>query len=175
MRMYGRGPYKLLLAFGGICTALSVICLYLSGVISINTFALLTLSSCFIGVMHIEGKIKYSLLTFFAVSALSFLLPVDRISLVYYIGFFGHYPILKSYIERIRKLSVELILKTAFFLVVSFFGIFLVSFIMGVTLSTKLPWYVLAIVCVAVLHIYDYALSIFFSFYERKIKNKLRR
>lgn len=175
MRMYGRGPYKLLLAFGSVCTALSVICLFLSGVISINTFALLTLASCFVGIMHIEGKTKYSLLTFFAVSVLSFLLPVDRISLIYYVGFFGYYPILKGYIEKIRKLSIELIIKTILYLLVSFFGIYMVSFIMGVTLSEKLPWQVLALGFVAVFHIYDYALSIFFSFYERRIKNKLRR
>lgn len=175
MRMYGRGPYKLLLAFGAVCTALSVICLFLSGVISINTFAFLTLTSCFVGVMHIEGKTKYSLLTFFAVSVLSFLLPVDRISLLYYFGFFGYYPILKGYIEKIRKLSIELIIKTVLFLLVSFLGIYTVSFIMGVTLSEKLPWQILSIIAVFILHIYDYALSIFFSFYERRIKNKLRR
>ncbi len=175
MRMYGRGPYKLLLALGGILTALSVICLFLSGVISINTFAFLTLSSCFTGVMHIEGKTKYSLLTFLAVSFISFLLPVDRISLIYYFGFFGYYPILKGYIEKIRRLSIELILKTVLYLLVSFFGVYLFSFIMGITLSEKLPWQILAIVLTVVFHIYDYALSIFFSFYERKIKNKLRR
>ena len=173
--MYGRGPYKLLLAFGGVLTALSVICLYLSGVISINTFFFLALTSCFIGVMYIEGKTRYSLLTYLAVSFLSFLLPVDRISLIYYAGFFGYYPVLKGYIERIRKLSVELILKGVLFLLISFFGVYFLSFVMGITLSEKFSLNIIIFALFVILYIYDYALSVFFSFYERRIKNKLRR
>lgn len=173
--MYGRGPYKLLLALGGILTALSVISLYLSGVISINTFFFLALTSCFVGVMYIEGKTKYSILTYLSVSFLSFLLPVDRVSLIYYVGFFGYYPILKGYIERIRKISIELILKGVLFLLISFFGVYFLSVVMGITLSEKFSLNIIVFALFLILYIYDYALSVFFQFYERNLKNKLRR
>ena len=125
--------------------------------------------------MYIEGGLKYSLLSFFAVSILSFFLPVDRISVLYYFGFFGYYPILKAYIEKIRKLSTELILKTLFFVFISFAGVYILSFFTGVKISDRLPWQIVAVGLGLVIHIYDYILSLFFSFYERKLKNKLRR
>ena len=165
----------MLLAYGGIITALSVIFLFLSSVVSINTLAFLTLTSCLIGIMYIEGGLKYSLLTFFAVSILSFFLPVDRISVLYYFGFFGYYPILKAYIEKIRKLSTELIIKTIFFIIIAFLGVYIISFFTGVKISDRLPWQIVAVGLGLVIHIYDYILSLFFSFYERKLKNKLRR
>lgn len=175
LRMYGRGPCRLLLAFGGICVSLSVITLYLSSLISINTFALLTIASFFSGVMFIEGGVKYSLLTYISVSILSFLLPVDRMNVIYYIGFFGYFPILKSYIERMKNLPYELIIKTCFYFVVSILGIFVLSGFFMIEIIEKLPVVMVAVIGVIALHIYDYALSILFSFYVRRIRSKIRR
>lgn len=173
--MYGRGPDKLLLAFGGICTALSLICLFLSSVITINTFALLALSSVFVGIMYIEGGFKYSLTTYFSVALLAFLLPVDKLSFIYYVSLFGYYPVLKGIIEKTKKLSVEIIIKTVFYIIISFAGVFALSFFLNQELSEKFPWQVVAVLGVFALHIYDYCLSIFFGFYENRIRSKIKR
>lgn len=165
----------MLLAFGGICTALSLICLFLGGVISINTFALMALASVFTGIMYIEGGIKYSVITFVSVSILAFLLPVDKMSFIYYLGFFGYYPIAKGLIERFDKLGLEILVKTILFLVVSFAGIYTINKIMGIKVSELLPWQLVSLAGIVVFHIYDYALSIFFDFYKKRIRVKIKR
>lgn len=165
----------MLLTFGGICGALSLICLFLSTVVNINTYALLALASVFTGVMYIEGGVKYSFLTYLLVAILAFIFPVDRMNFIYYAALFGYYPILKGIIEKINKLSLELILKTAFYVIISFAGVFLLSEFMGESFSEIFSWQVVAVVGVLALHVYDYCLSLFFSFYERRIRNKIKR
>lgn len=165
----------MLLAFGGICTALSLVCLFLGGVISINTFALMALASVFTGVMYIEGGIRYSVLTFIAVSLLAFVLPVDKMCFIYYIGFFGYYPIAKGLIERLSKLTFEILIKTVLFAVVSFAGVYIICRVMGISISNFLPWQAIALAGIIAFHIYDYALSVFFAFYEKRIREKIKR
>ncbi len=165
----------MLLVLGGILTALSVIALTLSTYIHINTLAFLALASALVGVMQIEGGTKYSLLTFGATSILLFILPVDRLSLVYYLGFFGYYPVLKFYIERLDSVKKELIIKTLFYFVFSFLGVWIIKSFFGEAVSHILKWQWIAVIGVGLMHIFDYALSVFFAFYERKIRNKLRK
>ena len=173
--MYGRGLDKLLLVFGGICTALSVISLWLGSVISINTLFFIALASCFVLVMQIEGGTKYSLLTFFSVAILSFVLPVGKINAVYYAAFFGYYPIIKSYIERINKMSKELTVKTLFFIFISVASVTILKSFMMLTLNEKFSFGLIYVILVIALFVYDYALSMFFSFYMNTVRNKLRR
>lgn len=154
---------------------MSLLALWASGALSLNTFAFLSLASFFTGVMFIEGRLKYSLLTFAVVSLLGFVLPVDRMSLIYYVCFFGYYPIIKSYIERINKLSVEIIIKTVFFFIISFSLCYGIISFTGQSLSDKIPWQGVAIIGVLVLHIFDYVLSILFDFYVKKIRTKIKR
>ncbi|MBE7021102.1 MAG: hypothetical protein E7411_06700 [Ruminococcaceae bacterium] len=165
----------MLLVFGGICTALSVIALCLSTYIHINTLAFLALASALTGVMQIEGGTRYSLLTFGATSFLLLILPVDRLSFIYYIGFFGYYPVLKFYIERLDSLKWELIIKTVFFVLISFLGLWIITGFLAKSISESLPWQLIALFGVLLMHVFDYALSVFFSVYEKKIRNKIKR
>ncbi len=165
----------MLLVLGGILTALSVIALSLSTYIHINTLAFLALASVFVGVMQIEGGTRYSLLTFGATSILLFILPVDRLSFVYYLGFFGYYPILKFFIEKLDSIKKELVIKTIYYFLISFFGVWIIKSFFGEAVSHILKWQWIAVIGVGLMHIFDYALSAFFAFYERKIRNKLRR
>lgn len=166
----------MLLAFGGICVALSVIALYFSSIISINTIALLTVSSFFVGVMFIEGGLKYALITYFSVSFLAFLMPVERGNVIFYIGIFGWYPILKSYIEKIRRLPVEIIVKIIFYFVVSFITVIVTAYLTGgVEKGMFILKGALTLAGVIILCIYDFALSILFNFYIRRIRSKIRR
>ncbi len=165
----------MLLVLGGICTALSVIALTVSTYVHINTLAFLAFASALVGIMQIEGGTRYSLLTFGATSILLFILPVERLSFVYYLGFFGYYPVLKFYIERLDSIKKELIIKTLFYLVFSFLGVYIIKSFFSSGVSEIIKWQWVALLGVVLMHIYDYALSIFFAFYERKIQNKIRR
>ena len=101
----------MLLAFGGIISAFIIILLWLSSVLTFNTIAILSLASFLIGVVLIEGGVKNSLICYGAVGLISLVLPIDRINVMAFILFFGYYPILKSLIEKINKLSFEIIIK----------------------------------------------------------------
>lgn len=166
---------KLLLVFGGICTALSIILLTVSTYIHINTFAILALCSALVGVVQIEGGTKYSLLTFFSTSVLLLVMPVDRLNLIYYAGFFGYYPVIKFFVERLSDIKKELVIKTVIFLILSFLGVWILKDFLSAGVSEKINWKWIALLGVVLMHVYDYALSIFFAFYEKKIRNKIRR
>lgn len=163
----------MLLAFGGIISALSLISLFLCSVLTFNTMALLSLSSVFMGAMYIEGGYKSAILSYLSVSLLSLILPIDKTVSLAFILFFGYYPILKALIEKINKLYVEIAIKLIFFLIVSFSGVYGYSYFFAKSISEVLPLWAAALLATLFFGVYDYVLSIIFDYYFKKIKPKL--
>lgn len=165
----------MLLAFGGIISALSLIALFLSSALSFNTLAFLSLSSFFMGVMYIEYKSKGAFISYAVVSVLSLILPVDKTSALAFILFFGYYPILKGLIERLHNIKLEIIIKLIVFIIVSFSGVYGFFMIFSKSLSDVLPLWAVSIAGIIFFIILDYVLSLAFDYYVKKIRSKIRR
>ncbi len=167
------------LAFCSIIAALSVALMFLTGLIPIGTYAAPCIVGIFLCAAVIECGYMSSVAVFAVVSVLSFLLSADKEAVIYYIGFFGLYPILKGLIERIKLTWLQYIIKFAFFnaamIAIFFIGIYLLSIpkesfkLFGI----YLPW-VFLIIGNIVFIIYDICATRLISLYVMKWRGKLK-
>lgn len=146
------------ITLGGILIALTIITLYLNLIIPINTFAILTISSCYVPIAIIKGNVKLGILVYVASSIIGFLItPLNiMIPFVLYFGIFG---LVKFYIEKLKNLPLEIILKLAFSNLMLFLGYFLFTSFVG-PINFKLPLWMLLILVQFVFIIFDYALTL---------------
>lgn len=156
---------------GGISIALSIVILYLTTIIPINTIAILTLASAIIPIVIIRSNIKTSIFVYIITSILSFFfLPINYSIL--YILIFGLYGIVKYFIEKLNKLFYEIIIKLVFFNIVLFIGYFVFTSFIG-PITIKLYPIVLFILAQIAFLIYDYALTIIITIYLKRIHGKI--
>lgn len=103
------------IAFCGIICALSVVLMLCTGLIFVGTYAFPCFAGILLTVIVIEFGAKWAYAAFVVVSLLSLLLAGDKEAVIYFIAFFGFYPILKSSIERLRTRALQYALKYLIF------------------------------------------------------------
>lgn len=103
------------IALGGIITALSLVLLLGTGLIPIATYALPGLAGALMIGAVLELGHKWAFLVYGATSLLCLLITPDREAALLFVLFFGHYPIVKSYLERIKHRVLEWMAKLAVF------------------------------------------------------------
>lgn len=175
------------IALGGVLVALTSIVLYSTAIIPISTISILTIASAIIPVCIIRSDIKTSIFVYIASSLIAFFLVPINISLLYFI-FFGIYGIVKYFIERLRKESLEILLKLVFFNIAFIVGFIIMKNILGInivvglevlisnffdTSTTLIASIVLWIVSQPVFLIYDYAMTSIITFYMERIHKKI--
>ena len=148
-------------------TALSVAILYFASVIPTLRLTACAVSSAIICIMMIKYGIKNSVLVYLATAVVSFVLLPNKMMFVGYALFFGNYPIVKAYIERIGNMAFEWLVKIASFGVYSVvaYGIISVFFSNVVLPYSNTVLFALVVVIAA---IYDIALSLFVSEIRRR-------
>lgn len=168
------------IALCGVVTALSFMCMMLTGVITIGTYALPALAGLFLIIPSIEISLKWSSYVYFAVSILSIFIAVDKEAAVMFLLLFGYYPILKLKIDMFRNRLIQYILKIlisslsmvlSFIISIKVLGIPVESFeIFGV----NIPWILLVLGNIIFL-IYDYAINDIFKLYKNKFHKQIRK
>lgn len=103
------------IALGGIVSALSLICMFFTGVMPLFSYTLPALAGIFLVVIVIEINKKWAFATYVSVSLLSLFLTPDKEAAVLFIMFLGYYPIIKSFLEKIKSSLFEWALKLACF------------------------------------------------------------
>ncbi len=160
-------------AFCGILTALCTILMFLTGLISVGTYALPALSGILLVAVVIELGTAWAWPVYIAVSVLSLILAADKEAAVLYILFFGYYPIIKALLEKTGKKFWILVLKFIIFNVSIIACYFLSIKVLGVPAESftfrgiYLPWVFLLVGNIAFI-LYDYAVSaIVVTYYQR--------
>jgi hypothetical protein len=160
------------IAKGGIFAALSLILLYLSSVFPTNRLFILGVASCIIPLSIILTGIKNTLIVYSAVSLLSlFVIPSKLIS-ISYILIFGSYGFVKYFVEKLRSIPLEFVLKLLYFNISSALIIFIYKLLL-----LKIPninIYLLILFLEFGFLVYDYALTIFIVYANKKLIKKLR-
>ena len=160
------------IAKGGIFAALSLILLYLSSIFPTNKFFILGIASCIIPLSILTTGIKNTIVVYSAVSLLSlFLIPSKLISIAY-ILIFGSYGFVKYFIEKLRSVPLEIVLKLLYFNITSAILIFIYKLLLS-----KLPninIYLLIIVMEFAFILYDYALTSFISYANKNLIKKFK-
>ena len=171
---------SLKVSLGGIVAALSIVLMFLTSVLPFGTYAFPLISGVLLCVIVIEINYPWAFATWFAVSELSFLVLADKEAALYYAAFFGIYPIIKSFIERLRSKVLQYLIKYAFFnvcMVAAFYiGIFLLSipkesfYLFGL----YLPW-VFLIIGNLFFILYDICVTRLVTIYLIKWQKKTRK
>lgn len=162
------------IALNGILGALAVICLLLATILPVNRLSFYALSSFFIAVAIIESGLKAGWLFYAATSLLSLIIVPEKLGLVPYVIFFGIYGLVKYYIEKLDKLSIEYALKFVYFNICMGIALLFVSKLFSYSLTTKLPWWLLVIALEIVFFIYDFVYTQFINYYRDKLKPRLK-
>ena len=106
-------------AYTAMIAALSVLVLYLSSVIPTARLAVIAVAGILPAFLVVKYGIMSGFLAYFIVSVLSLIVLPNKSAVLLYIVLFGHYPMVKSLIERIGRLWFEWVLKLAFFNVIA--------------------------------------------------------
>ncbi len=102
------------IALGGILSALTLVFLYLSVLFGTNTLTFMTLASFMVPIALMRSSLRTAFMVFITSSLLAFILVPVNTALMYTL-FFGIYGLIKYFIEKLRRLSLEIILKLCFF------------------------------------------------------------
>lgn len=160
-------------ARGGIYVALSLFLLYSTSFLPFNTIFLLGVTSAIIPLSILTTNIQNSIIVYVSVSLLSyFLLPLKSMWLSYTV-FFGLYGFIKLYIEKLRKISLEFILKIVYFNISMgiFYLIYKFLFVSSLSIPGNFLFLILAYQFMFI--IYDYALTIFITYVDSNFIHKL--
>lgn len=162
------------MAKGGIITAIGVILIYLSTIIPGNKLFLLSIASCLIPIAVISTSLKNSFIIYFSTLILAFLMSGLTTSVIAYAIFFGIYGIIKYYIEKIRKLPIEVFLKLIFFNICFFIFYNILILFTSSSLNLKLPIYIFIIGGELIFLFYDYFLTVIILFIDKRLIKNLK-
>lgn len=161
------------LAFCSMVTAVSVVVLFLTGVVPIGKYALPALAGLLLIAVVVELGFRWAWSVYAAVSLLSALLAADKEAVLCYVLILGCYPIIKAAIEKRTKKAVGFLLKFAFFNAAAILEFYIAVLLLNVprdsfeVFGVNAPWLFLLAGNV-VFAIYDYAASLLVTGYYRK-------
>lgn len=165
--MYMRNTNALHMAKGGLFTAFGVICIYISTLIPINRLYLLAIASSIIPLAVITTNIKNALVVYVATTILSLLVCGFKLPVIFYGIFFGLYGIVKYYIERLRKIYIEIILKFAFFNIILVISLYIYKIFFPDVLKIAMPIYIFIVGSQIVFLVYDYIITLFINYINK--------
>lgn len=166
----------LYIAVGGVVSALSMVILFLTGIVPESEIALPTIAGLLLIPVVIEAGPRWAFLIFASVSLLSFFFCPSKLAAVYYILFFGYYPVVKRYIEMLPGKPLRWILKYALFDASMAAAIGLTILIGGMPKEFNSTWYIVFLIAVfnITFLVYDFALTRMIVLYVYKIRKKFK-
>ncbi|MBP2032421.1 hypothetical protein J2Z42_001086 [Clostridium algifaecis] len=157
------------MATGGLLTGVGIILVYLSGIVPVNKMYILAVASFIIPLSILTTNLKNTISLYISTSILSLLICGIKFTVIAYILFFGLYGLVKFYIERIRKLFIEIILKLAFFNICTITLLYIYKLFFPGLFNIKYNIYLVIIGLQIVFLIYDYLLTLIINFINRKL------
>lgn len=158
----------------GVLVALSVIILYLGCAIEVLDLTMSAIVSLLVVIIVIEMGHNYAWLTYVATAILSLVLLPQKTPAIFYACFMGFYPIVKSYIEKIRSALVRWIIK----IVIGNAAIALMFLFMSIFVPEEFAMLemiiILYILALAAFITYDIALTRLITVYFIKIRERIK-
>lgn len=175
--MNKRRKLTLTVSVCGLFTALSVVVMLVAHIPTL-TYAVPAFAGALTVIIFLEFGLKSAFTVYSAVSVLSFLL-CEKEAFLCYALFFGYYPFLKAYIERIHSKAVQWIVKIAEFTLSFSLELWLAFALFGIPIDDmEYGYYGIAFLIVAfeiMFVLYDIALTRVITLYFAKYRTKLRK
>lgn len=174
--MRGRTHYAGKVALAAMLTALSLVVLWAAVLVPWGRIGLVAVAGLMPAAAVISAGPAAGGLCWAGTSILSLILLPSKSCGLLYLIFFGLYPLVKWIAERLRRLSLELVIKLAFFnvaLTVLWFG-FRDLFLWGMPQAQELGQFLYPAGNLIFL-IYDYGFSKLIAFYVARVDQPIRR
>lgn len=173
-RSSSKGAFRV--ALGGVLTALSLLLLYLAALAPSGRLGVVALAGLVPAVGVISGGLATGIFCYAACGILGLLLLPDKGCALMYMILLGLYPVLKSLIERLRNLVLELALKLVFFNAVLSVLVFGFSTLLFPFLPQLLQKPLLIyLVGNAVFLVYDFGISKLLTYYAARLRPAARK
>lgn len=160
------------LALCAMLAAIGVLILWVSGVAIPVQLSLAALAGLIPAIAVVHCGLFWSLGTYAVTSALALLLLPEKGGALWYLLFFGHYPVVKSLLERIPNRILCWLSKLAAFEACMTLLYFLFRKAFFAALPDEALWILLPALCFAFV-LYDIAFSALVSFYDRRIGKRI--
>lgn len=155
---------------GGVYIALTIVLLYLSIISPTSKLFILGCAACIIPLSIVTTDLKSSFMVYGVSSLLALMFFSLKSSVITYILFFGLYGFVKYFVEKIRKLPIEIIIKLVFFNVCFYVTYLIYSSIFFKTPEIKIPLKYAVVMFQFIFLIYDYAITLFIGYINRNLK-----
>ena len=169
-------------ALGGIVSALCLVTMFLAGVIPALYLLLPGIAGILLMIISVEVNTGWAFLTYLAVGLLAMFVTFDKEAALIFIMFFGHYPILRFYIQKIPLGLIRLIVKLLVFniCIIAYFYVTVYIFGLQDILEEfdeigKYGAYIMLGVSNIVFLIYDFDLEFLYKVYLKRILPKFRK
>ena len=102
-------------ALGGIVSALCLVTMFLAGILPALYLLLPMIAGVLLMIIAAEVSTGWALLTYVSVSLLSLFVTFDKEAALVFIMVFGHYPIIRPYLQNLRFRPMILAAKLVIF------------------------------------------------------------
>ena len=160
------------ISLSAILIALAFLILLLGNILETVTFSVAAIASICVIVALSELGYQYAFMVYMATSVIAFLLLPVKDPVLYFAGFFGYYPIVKSVVERIPSKITYLLKGAIFACAYSLIAIIGIKFLLP---EADLIKYILIAfpILVIVFYVFDYALTKLINYYKNSIRKRL--
>lgn len=170
------------ISLGGIISAVCLLLMFCTSMLPMLDYTIPAFAGFLMVVMIVETSPKWSVTTYFVVSALCLLVTPNYEATMLFILFMGYYPILKFYLDRLDNKVLSWIIKYAVFniAVVVFYLVFRfvftsVDLLEGMDMFGKYALLLLWIIGNAFFLIYDVVLGQLIDLYVNWFRKKILR
>ncbi|MBR6671025.1 MAG: hypothetical protein IKL31_09860 [Ruminococcus sp.] len=169
-------------ALGGIMTSVCLLCMFLAGIIPILYLVLPMIAGMIMVIIADEVNIPWAFLTYISVSLLSLFIVFDKEAALIFVMFFGHYPLLRIFISKIKTKILRITVKFAVFNICVLVFFYLTVFVMGLTATLEEinDWgryggLIMLFIVNLFFAAYDFNINSFMLFYRKHFKPLLKK
>lgn len=158
--------------------ALGVVMMSLSAQLQLFDLSVCALASLIIAFVYMEVGSPYTFLVWIATSLLMLWLFSGSVLWAQYLLLFGNYPIVKGYVERIRRRVLWWVLKLVYANIITVLLIFLIKLITGEPFFNVDSYLLIGgiyILLIAAFVLYDVFLTVLIRYYIRKIRPRINK
>ena len=169
-------------ALGGIVSALCLVTMFLAGVLPAFYLLLPMIAGVLMMIIAVEVSRSWAFLTYIAVSLLSLLVTFDKEAALVFIMIFGHYPIVRLYLQKIPLKGLRAFIKLIIFNICVLSYFYVTVYIVGLDEMLeefddygKYGAYAMLALCNVVFLMYDVNLDACYNIYRRRFAAKLKK
>ncbi|MDE6679008.1 MAG: hypothetical protein K2K02_08195 [Ruminococcus sp.] len=169
-------------ALGGIVSALCLTAMFFAGIMPMLYLLLPMVAGVLMMIIAVEVSTGWAWLTYMSVGLLSLFITFDKESALIFIMLFGHYPIMKFYIDRINIKFLRRTIKFIVFNVCVIVYFFVTVYIFGLDQMLeefdeigKYGSLIMLALCNIIFVLYDVNLKACHYMYRTKIMPRFRR